>query len=362
MKVDSLIVGVCRSRAAWISATGRGSLWSSPYEASAHYGDPVRVHSPKLAQLSQKVDAPPCVYEIQNGVFHSPTPYHFSENGVLFLDTVERYAIPYSQSDVWHLSAERREHFSGSIANAVCHGYFNLYHFLTDLLPRVWLIKQSPIKVDRWLIPADMPSWGRDLLSLAGVRDDELLVTPSGVQVVAERAVTADPTGAATWPSKWVKTALDNLFPDPSTETASQRLWISRSRAKRRLWTQEAKAIAGIEAAGFNRVNMEELSIEAQISLARSSAIVAGPHGAGLSWMLLSRSPDGLLFEVADDDLVQNSFRALAGIAGWTYSRSGSSSLAAGSGNAVLSDISRPANLVLRELDEALRVWNRKRT
>ncbi|MEM5471913.1 glycosyltransferase 61 family protein [Hoeflea sp. AS60] len=354
-----MIEGVCKSRLAWIKATGRGEVWTSSLRASVSYGTPIGHESPKLAQLSRFVDACPQVYAIDNGVFYTDTPYHFSEDGIVFLDTVERYAISYAQSDVWHLAAKRRIKYSGTTAHIACHGYFNLSHFLSDFLPRYWLIKQSPFKVDRWLVPSTLPDWGLDLLRLAGMRDTEMLIGAPDTQIIAERAVTADATGAATWPARWVRTAISELFPvfDEETRAKPIWLWISRSETTRRRWIQEGATINEIRAAGFDVVRMEQLAVEEQIRLAQNSEVIAGPHGAGLSWVLLTARTRGLLFEVVDDTVVQNSFRALAGLVGWRYARTGASILEAGEGNSVYEDITRESSVVMETLHEVLRPW-----
>ncbi len=93
--------------------------------------------------------------------------------------------------------------------------------------------------------------------------------------------------------------------------TPHRRVFVSRGKAARRNLVNEDEIWTTLEKAGFERVYMEDLSFEDQVLLMRETAILVGPHGAGLTNMIFC-SPGADVVEIADLSFPNPNFYALA--------------------------------------------------
>ena len=94
-----------------------------------------------------------------------------------------------------------------------------------------------------------------------------------------------------------VHVARTSILRLPARQTASrQRIYVTRRKAGSRQLINEAEFAHGLKQAyGFEVVENEGLSLQAQLDLYSGAEFVAGPHGAGLTNILFSRRPRGLL-------------------------------------------------------------------
>lgn len=94
-------------------------------------------------------------------------------------------------------------------------------------------------------------------------------------------------------------------------QVPGRKVYISRSKATRRRLVNEEEVWPLWERAGFERVLMEELTVEDQVALMRETAVLAGPHGAGLTNMVFC-PPGAQVVEIADLGFPNPNFYALA--------------------------------------------------
>lgn len=97
-----------------------------------------------------------------------------------------------------------------------------------------------------------------------------------------------------------------------------RRVFVSRSLASRRRLADEDAIWRLFERDGFERVHMEALGFDQQVSLMRETAILAAPHGAGLTNMLFCQ-PGVHVIEIADLTFPNPNFYALASALGHHY-------------------------------------------
>ena len=98
----------------------------------------------------------------------------------------------------------------------------------------------------------------------------------------------------------------------------TRRVYISRERATRRRLLDEAAVWERLAAAGFEKVFMEDLSFDDQVALMKETAVLVGPHGAGLTNMLFMPGGGGVV-EVADLGFPNPNFYATAAACGHRY-------------------------------------------
>lgn len=100
--------------------------------------------------------------------------------------------------------------------------------------------------------------------------------------------------------------------------TPKRRIYVSRARASRRRLLNEEEVWPLFEGKGFERVFMEDLPFEQQVTLMQETAVLAAPHGAGLTNMLFC-SEGARVVEIADLSFPNPNFYALASGLGLPY-------------------------------------------
>ena len=165
-------------------------------------------------------------------------------------------------------------------------GYF---HWICDVLPRIEAIYNQETRQRTFLVPAmamfpyvapSLEPYGFSGVCTCSWKER---IRCSDLLVVTQAA----PTGNYR-PS--LMKALRNRFRTHfGAGGASRRLYISRARAPRRRIANEAQVADLMNRHGFERVFLEDLSLQEQVRLVGSASMLAGNHGAGLAnmaWML----------------------------------------------------------------------------
>lgn len=165
------------------------------------------------------------------------------------------------------------------IASTLGEGYC---HWLLDELPRLLLLEKTD-GVTTLIAHTEEP-YAREALALRGwpgaviepVRrghwqcDDLIVPTLTGW------------TGRAT--SRQIQLVTEFTRSLQSADSvAGERIYISRTAARRRRVINEAEVAAMLKAVGFTEVRVEELSWREQINVFRRAKLIVAPHGAGLA-------------------------------------------------------------------------------
>lgn len=98
----------------------------------------------------------------------------------------------------------------------------------------------------------------------------------------------------------------------------SRRIFISRAGAERRRLLNEDELWPVLNAHGFERIRMEDLTFSQQVDLMRQTAVLCAPHGAGLTNMMFC-PPGTHIVEMADPAFPNPNFYALAAALGHRY-------------------------------------------
>lgn len=168
----------------------------------------------------------------------------------------------------------------------------NYYHWLIDYLPRL-------------IAWRDTPGMSAMKIAIGGVLPAYMQAAITRLGIASERIIPIDakyPThfGDAYVPSAYssygaihplaIESVQALLGPQRSgsrpSESAPDRIFISRGDARKRRILNEAAVAERFERRGFTKVSLEGMSLEAQITLFSQARIIAGPHGAGLTNMI----------------------------------------------------------------------------
>jgi capsular polysaccharide biosynthesis protein len=194
------------------------------------------------------------------------------------------------------------------------HSTRNHYMWLYTHLPRVLLAEQLGLK-DQILFPA------QDLLSPVKRSTLDLLgyQSPSFVEAADEVIQVNELTVIETDGFDPVRlNELRQRLVGNQDVTPRSRLYISREKCHYRKLLNESEIWPELERQGFEKVFLEDLSLQEQIRKLHSAEIVLGVHGAGFANILFCR-PGTLVIEIQDPEDPNPHFYALASLLGLTY-------------------------------------------
>jgi hypothetical protein len=202
----------------------------------------------------------------------------------------------------------RIEHVDGCIAGLSSSLQRWYFHWLFDILPRVALLREAGVAVDRYYVARseayqdvtlDLLGIGRELTidctSTPFVATD-VLVVPNH-QVTSGRPIPHRVTGALR----------DWFLPHVSPSTERRRLFVSRAGASYRRVENEQEVFASLADHGFECVELERLGFLDQVRLFAEAEAVVAPHGGGLANLVFCRPGTGVveLFPPTPIDLYQ---------------------------------------------------------
>jgi len=179
-------------------------------------------------------------------------------------------------------------HVGGKLAVIYGPAHETWGHWLTDFLPRLWVLHQAGHALDtlRFLVPPDLRPFARTLLQLCGLREDQLvaydyfaeivradlLLMPTGLRA-GNRLASCFAEATAFWTAR--------ARQDVATE--QPRLYLSRAGAPQQRQVLNRDAVESVARnAGFEIVQPETLPVAAQIKMFSGARMLAGEYGSGL--------------------------------------------------------------------------------
>jgi capsular polysaccharide biosynthesis protein len=158
----------------------------------------------------------------------------------------------------------------------------NYYHWVIDSLPR-WKIMQAAnySDYDYVLLQEGTSRFQDEFLDQLGVPVSKRLhCSKKQVHQFERLVVPAMPVlewKVPPWACAWLR----SLFPEKNS--GPEKIYISRRNAPQRRLINEAELEKGLQAIGFESLQLEQLPIAEQAGLFNSVKCVVAPHGAGLT-------------------------------------------------------------------------------
>jgi capsular polysaccharide biosynthesis protein len=213
------------------------------------------------------------------------------------------------------------------------HSYF---HWFIDALPRVLAAEhhgRHTGEICRLIVPEDLRSWQRDSLTLMGWDNSRLIPLNPQLNfrsIAVERLICASFRGmgrsdaAIPWDAMTpavIRTLQERLAVSSGSgynDNLPQRIYLSRGDAPTRRVVNEAEIMPLLISHGFERVELQGMTLRHQIVLFRNATHVIAPHGAGLTNLLHARHASVLeLFQSGHG--IRPDFFQLASILGLDY-------------------------------------------
>ncbi len=199
------------------------------------------------------------------------------------------------------------------IATTLAKGYG---HWLLDELPRLLTLPHG--EADKLIAHATQP-YSRTALAHYGWMGT-VLEAARRTHFRCEQLLVPSLAGTVVHPTRHgldLVTDFTAAFSAP-TSPWGERLYITREGARRRRVANEPELWAKLQAAGFAKVRLEQLTWPEQINAFRHARVVVGPHGAGLANLAFC-APGTRVVELFHRAYVAGGFWRLADLRGLDY-------------------------------------------
>lgn len=209
---------------------------------------------------------------------------------------------------------QSRVHTLVLLANEVGGAYF---HWMLDVLPCLYLIRQCGIKPDKYVISGKcVEPFQFETLERLGVPRTDIVVSDDQLHLEAQLLVI--PKMSKGLRPKWGCDFLKRELMERKSirpRSGCERIYISRAKAKRRKVINESEVTNELSKYGFQTVNLEDFTVGEQIEMFSSARIVAGPHGSGFTNVLFS-NPGIQVLEFFSWSFIHNCYPLLSSILG----------------------------------------------
>ncbi len=194
----------------------------------------------------------------------------------------------------------------------------NHFHWVTDLLPRFSLLDAAGVGDDLPIVlPGPLSSGQFESLAMMGI-DRQRLQCFTGMHWQIDEAIFPSLCSGTGNPSPTAMRWLRERLAPPSLGPTDRRIWVTRGTGAQRRISNEPELESVLADFGFKTIDPGGLTFAEQMSTFSEAAIIAGPHGAGLTGMVAAR--DATVVEVFDPRYVNACFYALAAALGHRYS------------------------------------------
>lgn len=287
------------------SATSRATVAAEPATATFHPvspalaldrpvppGDPAGLtflSSRTRAEIPERF-----VLELAGGQLISRHGAVVTAGGILDSETSHYFGISsWREHPVfWNPWPARPEVVDGTVAVLSARGTgHNFYHFVTDELPRIGLLREAfgGVRPDAWVLDRHT-GYQRQLLGMLGIEPDRVLTPGPGFHLQAKRLLVPSlPNAVMDGPPESQRWLRENL-PAKETTGLPERIYVTRGTTPNtRRMVHEDAVRAALEQRGFACVDPGSLSVQEQIDHFAAARVIVAPHGAALTNLAFCR-------------------------------------------------------------------------
>lgn len=176
----------------------------------------------------------------------------------------------------------------------------NYYHWMFDILPRIHLLQESGLKIDKYIVNCTH-KFQYQSLELLGITPQMCIADSVNLHLQAEKLVVASLPGGQGNPPRWacdflrekllgpiLQTKRNNFLSTPQAELG-RKLYISRADAPGRRVTNEDEVLGILKPKGFRSITLDGLSVHEQALLFHNAQAIVAPHGAALTNLVFCR-------------------------------------------------------------------------
>ena len=202
-------------------------------------------------------------------------------------------------------------------------GNYNYYHWLFDVLPRLFLVKDSlDLDSEYWfLLPDTSLRFQLETMKLLGIPKERLISSSQYPHLIADRLVATSHPKSVNAPSdrqvsEWICDRLRMSFMNKtfhqSKSIFSRFIYISRGdNTNQRVLLGEAELISQLSSRGVGLYILSSLTFEEQVELFSNAEVVIGVHGAGFANLVFAPE-NTLVIELATQSYCPTMFEDIA--------------------------------------------------
>jgi len=201
--------------------------------------------------------------------------------------------------------------YEAVVANVSCLGANNYYHWMLDLLPKIYLLEKVSIHPDLYYIDYNGCKFQKETLETLGIDESKIICASTSEQLICSNLVVPSLPGRIGISPKWAFDFLKRKFLLPLHEKQikelPKKIYVSREKAGIRKLLNESKLNKLLKALGFETVFLEDLSVKKQAQLFYYADIIVAIHGAGLTNMVFCSDKTHII-ELASPSAVNGCF------------------------------------------------------
>lgn len=222
------------------------------------------------------------------------------------------------QSIFMKVKLPRIAQLSLSVGVPTCDGMDNYFHWLFEVIPRIHLLKESGLKIEKYYVPGDR-AFQTETLRLVGIATSDAIEPSESAHlrcnevIVPTRMPGISACAVAFLRQEFLRESV--IGPQPLRR---RRLYISRATAPGRRVRNEEVLSVELTRMGFEVAVLEKLSVAQQVRLFHEAAVVIGPHGAGMSNLVFCQAQT-LVIEMFAPEYVNAVYGQLAGLCELRY-------------------------------------------
>ncbi|MEO5334018.1 MAG: glycosyltransferase 61 family protein [Magnetococcus sp. YQC-5] len=178
-------------------------------------------------------------------------------------------------------------------------GFANYYHWMIEMLPRLWCLEAIPeLRSLPLILYPPVRSYQVETLTALGIPQERIRLF-TGRMIQVNTLIFPSylvPEGHSVRNVIWLR---EHLLPALGvvTEPACHLLYISRSNASSRRIRNEEQVIHGLQTRGFQILHLEEMTVKAQVEAFYKARMVVMPHGASGANIVFAQ-PGAILIEL----------------------------------------------------------------
>jgi capsular polysaccharide biosynthesis protein len=300
--------------AVYARANPHGGVKVNEVVAALHLDRPLPAglpaHHPQFAAHHREDIAANVVATVRNGRVLQPYAAVMTEDDTLLFDLSPYYGVakPSQHPIFLRCRPPAVTHVAGSVGVLATRGSDNYYHFVTDVLPRLELLRRAGALPDAYVVQRST-RFQREMLDHLGLTADRCLDHPHvRADVLVVPSLPDDQLRTPPWIVPWLR----SQFLPADLRTPHRRVYVSRGHAcHTRRVENETELMAALEPLGFECIDPGALSPAEQVRAFAEAAYIVGPHGAGLTNLAFA-SPGAAVVELFARDYVNECFWALA--------------------------------------------------
>lgn len=234
------------------------------------------------------------VLELAGGRLISRHAAVVTADGVLDHETSHYFGIEsWREHPVfWNPWPSRPEVVDGTVAVLSARGTgHNFYHFVTDELPRIGLLREAfgDLAPDAWVLDRHT-GYQKQLLAMLGIEPERVVSPAPGLHLQAKRLLVPSLPNATMDAPPESQQWLREHLPPVTTTGLPEKIYVTRGTTPNtRRMVQEDAVRALLEKRGFTCVDPGALSVQEQIDHFAAARVIVAPHGAALTNLAFCR-------------------------------------------------------------------------